>query len=122
MGIANYTNLSEMMNKRLEKGQGVSISELVEEAATKKVILASEGELADRYDLENGYINLVDALFHAGAIKPNPANETESQLIRLYESGKLAESGYGGNDGDHFLHIKWTAITDDLPVIVNLNL
>jgi hypothetical protein len=122
MGIANYTNLSELMNKRLEKGQSVSIAELVKEAATKKVILASEGELADRYDLENGYINLVDALYRSGSIKPDPANETESHLIWLYESGKLAENGYGGNEGDQFLHIKWVALTDNLPVIANLNL
>jgi hypothetical protein len=120
MGIANYTNLSELMNKQLEKGQSVSIAELVKEASTKKVILASEGELADRYDLENAYVDLVDTLYRAGAIKPDPANETESQLIRLYESGKLAESGYGGNEGDQFLHIKWVALTDILPVIVNL--
>jgi hypothetical protein len=120
MGIANYTNLSELMNKHLEQGQGVSIAELVEEAARKHVILASEGELADRYDLENGYIDLVNVLYRAGHIKPDPSNEAESHLIQLYESGKLADSGYGGDEGDQFLQIKWIALTAELPVIVNL--
>ena len=122
MGIANYTNLSELMNEVLKTGRSVSISDLAEEAEMRMVILASEGELADRSDLENGFINLVDALYRAGAIKPKPANETESHLIELYESGKLAESGYGGHEGDRFLDIKWIALTDNLPVIVNLNL
>jgi hypothetical protein len=122
MGIANYTNLSELLNDILKIGLGVSISDLVKEAAKKKMILASEGELADQSDLENGFINLVDALFRAGAIRPDPANETESQLLQLYESGKLAENGYGGNEGDQFLNIKWIALTDKLPIITNINL
>jgi hypothetical protein len=122
MGIANYTNLSELMNDMLKTGLGVSISDLAKEAEKKMVILASEGELADKSDLENGFINLVDALYRAGAIRPDPANETESHLIRLYESGKLAESGYGGDEGDQFINIRWIALTDNLPVIVNLEL
>ncbi len=122
MGIANYLNLSELMNGILEKGQGVSISDLVREAESRAVILASEGERADRADLENGFIELVNALFHAGAIKPEPQNETELDLIRLYECGKLAANGFGGEEGDRFLEIKWIAVTDDLPVIINLNI
>jgi len=122
MGIANYTNLSELMNGILRTRQSVSISDLVKEAGMRKVILASEGELADKSDLENGFIELVNALYRAEAIKPDPANETESHLLRLYESGKLAENGYGGHEGDQFLDIKWIALTDNLPVIVNLNL
>jgi hypothetical protein len=122
MGIANYTNLSELMNKMLSTGQGVSIADLVKEAAGRMVILASEGELADKADLENGFINLIDALYRAGSIKPDPANETESHLIQSYESGRLAANGYGGNEGDRFLNIKWIALTENLPVIVNLNL
>jgi hypothetical protein len=120
MGIANYTNLSELMNERLKAGTGLSISDLASEAEKRGVILASEGTLADKSDLENGFIDLVDALYRAGAIRPDPANETESHLIQLYESGKLAESGYGGTEGDQFIKIKWIALTDDLPVIVNL--
>jgi hypothetical protein len=122
MGIANYTNLSELMNDMLKTGLGVSISELTKEAGKKKVILASEGELADKSDCENAFIALVDALYRAGAIKPDPENETEFYLVRLYESGKLAEKGYGGDEGDQFLDIKWKALTDNLPVITNLNL
>jgi hypothetical protein len=122
MGIANYTNLSELMNARLKNGGVVSISDLVMEAEQRRLILASEGTLADKHDLENAFINLVDALYRSGAIKPDPANEAESRLICLYESGKLAESGYGGKEGDRFIEIKWTALTDNLPVIVNLNL
>jgi hypothetical protein len=120
MGIANYTNLSELMNKILETGQSVSISDLVKEAAMKKVILASEGAMADKSDLENGFIDLVDALYRAGSIRPAPADESESHLIQLYESGELAANGYGGDEGDQFLNIKWKALTDNLPVIVNL--
>ena len=120
MGIANYTNLSELMNEMLKAGLGVSISDMAKEAEKRRLILASEGTLADKSDLENGFINLVDAQYRAGAIRPDPANETESHLIRLYESGKLAENGYGGKDGDQFLNIKWIALTDNLPVIVNL--
>ena len=120
MGIANYVNLSELMNGMLKAGRSVSISELVKEAETRRIILASEGELADKSDLENGFIGLVNKLYRAGVIKPEPANEAESHLIRLYESGKLAENGYGGSEGDQFLEIKWMAMTDDLPVIVNL--
>jgi hypothetical protein len=119
VGIANYTNLSERMNERLKKGR-VSISDLVKDAKKGMVILASEGELADLADLENGFIDLVDAQYRAGLIKPDPANENESHLIRLYESGKLAENGYGGTEGDQFLKISWIALTDTLPVIVNL--
>jgi len=122
MGIANYTNLSELMNDMLLKAdQGVSIADLTKKAEGRRLVLASEGELADKSDLENGFIALVDALYRAGAIKPATATETESHLIRLYESGKLAESGYGGKEGDKFLEIKWVALTDDLPVISNLN-
>jgi len=122
MGIANYTNLSELMNEMLKKSLQVSISELVKQAQKKKLILASEGTLADKAELENGFINLVDAHYRAGGIKPIPENETESRLIRLYESGELAKNGYGGAEGDRFLEIKWTALTDDLPIITNLRL
>jgi hypothetical protein len=122
MGIANYTNLSELMNEILKTGQGVSISDLVKEAVMKVVILASEGERADKSDLENGFIELVNALYRAGAIKPDPADENETHLVRLFESGKLAENGYGGDQGDQFLKIKWIALTNNLPVIVNLNI
>ena len=122
MGIANYTNLSELMNDLLKTGRSLSISDLVKAAQMRRIILASEGELADRADLENGFINLVDALYRAGAIRPEPANENESHLFRLYESGKLAERGYGGKEGDQFLNIKWIAVTSDLPVITNLSL
>jgi hypothetical protein len=122
MGIANYTNLSELMNVMIKKEGGVSISDLAEEAELRGLILASEGTLADKADLENAFIALIDAYYHDGAIRPDPANETESYLIRQYESGKLAESGYGGNEGDQFIKIKWSVLTDDLPVIVNLNL
>jgi hypothetical protein len=122
MGIANYTNLSELMNEMLKNGAGVSISDLAKEAEQRRLILASEGTLADKYDLENAFIALIDAYYHKGAIRPDPANETESHLIRLYESGKLAESGYGGNEGDRFIKIKWISLIDNLPVIVNLNL
>ena len=122
MGIANYTNLSELMNDMLKTGLGVSISDLTKEAGKKKIILASEGELADQADLENAFIALVDAQYRAGAIKPDPENETEFCLVQLYESGKFAENGYGGDEGDQFLEIKWKALTDNLPVITNLNL
>ena len=122
MGIANYTNLSELMNDMLKGEAGVSISDMAKEAWRKQIILASEGELADQADLENAFIALVEAQYRAGVIKPDPENETESCLVRLYESGKLAENGYGGNDGDQFLEIKWKALTDNLPVITNLNL
>jgi hypothetical protein len=122
MGIANYTNLSELMNEILKKGYGVSISDLVREAQMRALILASEGELADKSDLENGFIELVNALYHSGAIKPDPADESETRLVRLFESGALAEKGYGGDDGDRFLEIKWIALADNLPVITNLNI
>jgi hypothetical protein len=122
VGIANYTNLSEIMNEMLKIGNGVSISDFVKESLRKMVILASEGTPADRFDLENGFINLVDALYRGGSIRPAPANEAESHLIQLYESGKLAENGYGGDEADRFLKVKWLAQTDNLPVIVNLNL
>jgi hypothetical protein len=122
MGIANYTNLSELMNGMFKNRQIISISDMVKEASGRMVILASEGELADQGDLENGFINLVDAHYRAGRIQPNAANEAESQLIQLYDSGELAQNGYGGKEGDRFLHIKWTALTENLPVIVNINL
>ncbi len=110
------------MNKRLKTERNVSISGLVKEAEKRKMILASEGELADKSDLENGFIALVNELYHTGNIKPDPANENESHLIQLFESGKLAENGYGGTEGDRFLNINWVALTDNLPVIVNINL
>ena len=122
MGIANYTNLSELMNKRLKTGSKLSISDLVSEALDRKFILASEGELADKSDLENGFIELVNALFRAGHIQPEPADEAESHLVRIFESGELERNGYGGNEGDRFLEIKWTALTENLPVITNLNI
>ncbi|HTY61637.1 MAG TPA: hypothetical protein VMG30_05215 [Acidobacteriota bacterium] len=122
MGIANYTNMSELMNEMLKKGPGVSISDLVREAGKKKIILASEGELADKADLENGFIALFDVHYHAGRVQPNPENEMQSHLIELYKNGDLAKKGYGGSEGDLFLEIKWTALTDNLPVIVNINL
>jgi hypothetical protein len=121
MGISNYTNLSEFMNDKLKIGH-VSISELVEEAQKRGLILASEGALADKGDLENGFIALVDALYRSGAIKPVPKNEDEFLLLRLFESGKLAETGYGGKESDQFIKIKWKALIDSLPVITNLNL
>lgn len=120
MGIANYTNLSELLNKMLNAGRSVSISDMVHEAEGRRLILASEGTLADKSELENGFIDLVDALYRAGAIRPDPANEAESHLIVLYESGELAKNGYGGDDSDQFLDIKWVALTNDLPVIANL--
>jgi hypothetical protein len=122
MGIANYTNLNELMNERLKHGQEVSISDLVREGLMRKFILASEGELADKSDLENGFIELANAHFRAGIIKPNPADESESRLIQLFESGELAKNGYGGDEGDRLLEIKWVALVDDLPIITNLNL
>jgi hypothetical protein len=120
MGIANYTNLSELMNDLMKTGLPVSISDLVKKAEGRNLILASEGTLADKSELENGFIDLIDMLYRAGAIKPDPADEAESHLIQLYESGKLAENGYGGNEGDRFLAIKWIALTDNLPVIANV--
>ena len=120
MGIANYTNLSELMNERMKGGLRVSISDLVKEALGKNIILASEGTLADKADLENGFIALIDTHFRAGAIKSDPENEAEIQLVRLYESGELAKNGYGGENGDRFLDVKWIAFTDNLPVIVNI--
>jgi hypothetical protein len=122
VGIANYTNLSELMNERLKAGNKVSISDLVKESLRKKIILASEGTLADKSDLENGFIHLVEELSRAGLIRSAPANDSESRLIQLFESGKLAENGYGGDEGDRFLDIKWIALTENLPVIVNINL
>ena len=120
MGIYNYLNLSELMNEMLLTRRSVSVRDLVEEGLKRRIVLATEFAPADRYDLENAFIDLVDALYHRGAIKPVPANETESTIIAFYESGKLAEQGYGGEEGDRFIEIKWIAITDDLPVIVNL--
>jgi hypothetical protein len=120
MGIANYTNLSELMNERLEKGQILSISDLVKLSQGRKLILASEGEMADQADLENGFIALVDKLYQANAIKPLPANETEENVLQLFISGKLAEEGYGSKEADQFLEIKWAAAIDPLPVITNI--
>jgi hypothetical protein len=120
MGFGNYTNLSELMNARLEKGHILSIADLVKEAKTRKLILASEGEMADQADLENGFIALVDKLYHANAIKPQPANETESHILQLFISGKLAENGYGGEEAEQFLNIKWAAAMDPLPIITNI--
>jgi hypothetical protein len=120
MGISNYTNLSELMNEVLQTGIAVSVADLVAKAGNRRLVLASEGTLADKADLENGFIDLIDALYRAGVIKPHPTNETEFHLIRLYESGKLAENGYGGSEGDRFLEIKWIALTKELPVIANI--
>jgi hypothetical protein len=122
MGIANYTNLSELMNGMLKNQQRISISDMVKEASRRKFILASEGELADQADLENGFISLVDAHYRAGLIQPSPANEAESQIIQLYDSRELAKNGYGGKEGDQFLDIQWIPLTENLPVIVNINL
>ena len=122
MGIANYTNMSELLNAALKKGQSVSISDMVSEASKRVIILASEGEPADQGDLENGFINIIDELCRRGAIKPVPENENDTRLLKLYESGELSANGYGGNDGDQFLNIKWIAVADNLPVIVNINL
>jgi hypothetical protein len=110
------------MNSKMKTGQTVSIAGLAHEAEDRGLILASEGTLADRADLENAFIALVDSLYRSGAIQPNPADENESHLIQLFESGKLAENGYGGKEGDQFIHIQWIALTDNLPVITNLNL
>jgi hypothetical protein len=120
MGIGNYTNLSELMNAKLEKGQSLSISDFVWEAQNRGLILASEGEMADQWDLENGFIALVDKLYHANAIKPLPADETESHIVQLFASGKLAEDGYGSREADQFLKIKWAAAIAPLPIITNI--
>jgi len=123
MGIANYTNMSELLNAVLKTGRSVSISDMVDEALKRVIILASEGEPADRGDLENGFINIIDALFHKDAIRPIPESENEERLLELYKSGELSAKGYGGRDGDLFLDIKWAAVAaDELPVIVNINL
>jgi hypothetical protein len=122
MGIANYTNLSELMNEKLKNGQAASISDLVREAQKQTIILSYEGELADKGDLENGFIELVNALYRSGNIHPEPADDGESRLIQLFESGELAQNGYGGNEGNQFLEIKWSALTARLPVITNLNI
>jgi len=122
MGISNYTNLSELMNDRLKVQPCVTISELVREATKRRFVLASEGELADQADLENGFIALFDVQHHAGVIKPDPENEMESHVIELFKNGDLAKSGYGGKEVDLLLDIKWTAVTDKLPVISNINL
>ena len=121
MGIANYTNMSELLNAALKTG-GVSISGMVAEATKRVIILASEGEPADQGDLENGFINIIDELYRWGAIKPVPENENEERLLKLYESGELSAHGYGGKDGDEFLNITWVAVTENIPVIVNINL
>lgn len=120
MGIANYMNLSELMNDILKTGRAVSISDLVREGLGRGLILASEGIPFDKSELENGFIDLVDALYRRRVIRPDPADESEVRLLELYESGKLAANGYGGEEGDRFLEIRWVALTEDLPVIVNL--
>jgi len=122
MGIGNYTNLSEIMNSMLEAGHGVTLSDMVREAENRKLILASEGEPADRADLENAFIALADIQYRTGMIALDPENEMEERLIQLYKSGDLAKNGYGGKEGDSFLRIKWIALTDNLPVITNINL
>jgi hypothetical protein len=122
MGIANYTNMSELMNDVMQKEISVSISNLVREAEKRRFVLASEGELADRADLENGFIALFDVHYRAGRMQPVPENETQSRLIESYKNGDLAKNGYGGSEGDLFLEIKWTALTADLPVITNITL
>ncbi len=119
MGIANYMNMSELMNKMLVAGP-VSIADMVQEAYGRMMILASEGERADRSDLENGFIALADVLYQRQAIKPEPANEEEERLVHLYESGELAQNGYGGEEGDKFLQMRWKALTNALPVITNI--
>jgi hypothetical protein len=121
MGISNYTNMSELMNAALKTGRSVSISDMVAEALNRVIILASEGEPADQGDLENGFINIIEELCRKDAIKPVPASEDEIRLVKLYESGELSAKGYGGKDGDRFLDVKWIAITDNIPVIVNIN-
>jgi hypothetical protein len=122
MGIANYTNLSERLNAALKSGESVSITEMVREAASGMVILASEGEPADQSDLENGFINIIDVLCRDGKIKPVPRDENDLRVMELHKSGELAAHGYGGRDGDQFLDIRWCAASNDLPVIVNINL
>ena len=122
MGIGNYTNLSEIMNSMLQAGHGVTLSDMVREAGNRKLILASEGEQADQADLENAFIALADIQYRAGMIALDPENEMEEHLIQLYTSGDLAKNGYGGKEGDSFLRIKWIALTDNLPVITNINL
>ncbi|MDR0311038.1 MAG: hypothetical protein LBJ21_05585 [Acidobacteriota bacterium] len=114
--------MSELLNAALKTGESVSISDMVNEASGRGIILASEGEPADQGDLENGFINIIDALCREGAIKPVPENENEIRLLKLYESGELSAKGYGGKDGDQFLNIKWVAVVDRIPVIVNINL
>jgi len=122
MGIANYTNMSELLNAALKTGRSVSISDMVAESLKRVIILASEGEPADQGDLENGFINIIDELCRRGAIRPVPENDAEELLLKLHESGELSAKGYGGKDGDRFLDIKWVAATNDIPVIVNINL
>jgi hypothetical protein len=112
--------MSELMNEKLEKGYILSISDLVKEAQGRNMILASEGEKADKSDLENGFIALVDKLYHANAIKPQPADENETHILQLFISGKLAEDGYGSREADQFLDIKWVAAVDRLPIIANI--
>ncbi|MDR1727270.1 MAG: hypothetical protein LBT74_04985 [Acidobacteriota bacterium] len=122
MGIANYTNLSERLNAALKSGRSVSIAEMVQNAACGMLILASEGEVADQSDLENGFINIVEQLYRAGKVKPVPAGEDDVRVLGLFDSGELAAHGYGGADGDRFLLVRWVAAADELPVIVNINL
>jgi hypothetical protein len=110
------------MNKMLKGGRSVSISDLASEAEGRALILASEGERADRADLENGFIALVEKHYRDGAIRPDPANERESHLLQLFASGELAKNGYGGKEGDEFLNIRWIALIEPLPVIININL
>jgi hypothetical protein len=121
MGYANYQNLSELMNEMLAARPGVSISEMVEEAEGRMMgIEAAEGLFAGRSSLENGFIALVGQLAQTAKIAPQPANETESRILQLYQSGKLAEDGFEGREGNLFLDIKWIPITGNLPLIKDL--
>jgi hypothetical protein len=119
MGIANYMNMSELMNKMLAAGP-VSIADLAHEAFGRMMILASEGERADMSDLENGFIALANVLYQKNAIQPDPANAEEERLVQLYKSGELEKNGYGGEEGDQFLRMRWKALTDALPIITNI--
>jgi len=123
VGNANYRNLSEFVNEMLVASNGVSISEMAEEAERRMIgIEASEGLLTDRESLKNGFIVLVSMLAQTAKIAPQPVNETENRILQLYQSGNLAEDGYEGRDGDLFCEIKWAPITNNLPVIDGVEL
>jgi hypothetical protein len=106
------------MNKMLQSSKsGVSITQMVDKALAKGLKLqASEGEFADRSALENAYIGLV-GLLRKEHIQPKPANPEESRILQLYHSGKLADDGFEGPDGDAFLEISWVPVTETLPEI-----